>query len=89
MFYTNADCLSQSKKDELELYIKHNSPDILGITETFPKRSYFKNQELFYHIENYDMFLSDINEGRGVAIYIKKSLNAVALTVEPSFNESV
>ena len=59
------------------------------LLKLFPKRSYFKNQELFYHIENYDMFLSDINEGRGVAIYIKKSLNAVALTVESSFNESL
>ena len=89
VFYTNADCLSQSKKDELENYIKNFSPDIIGITEIFPKRSSFINQEIFYHLENYDMFLSNINEGRGVAIYTKKSLNADAVKVESPFKESV
>ena len=68
VFYTNADCLSQSKKDELENYIQNISPDIIGITEIFPKRSSFINQEIFYHLENYDMFFSNINEGCGVAI---------------------
>ena len=35
------------------------------------------------------MFLSNINEGRGVAIYTKKSLNADAVKVETPFKESV
>ena len=35
------------------------------------------------------MFLSNINEGRGVAIYTKKSLNADAVKVESPFKESV
>ena len=49
VFYTNADCLSQSKKEELELVIKDSAPDILGITEVFPKRSFFVIQETFYY----------------------------------------
>ena len=56
VFYTNADCLSQSKKEELELYINSNSPDIIGVTEMFPKRSSFKNQEIFYQLTDYDFF---------------------------------
>ena len=35
------------------------------------------------------MFLSNINEGRGVAIYTKESLNADAVIVESPFKESV
>lgn len=56
VFYTNADCLSLAKKDELEMYVRENSPDIIGITEVLPKRSAFSNQEVFYQLENYDMF---------------------------------
>ena len=47
---------SQSKKGELGLIIKDSAPDILGITEVFPKRSFFDIQETFYYLEDYGMF---------------------------------
>lgn len=85
VFYTNADCLSLAKKDELEIYVRENSPDIIGITEVLPKRSAFSNQEVNYQLENYDMFLNQLTEGRGVIIYVKSHLNAELVKIETDF----
>ena len=36
-FYANVDCLTQIKKVELEYIIENSSPDIIGLTEIYPK----------------------------------------------------
>ena len=89
ILYTNAACLSQTKLAELKILINEETPDILGITEVFPKHSLFEQQEVFYDIENYDLFLSNLRKGRGVALYVKKQLNPVQALIQSDFEESV
>ena len=36
--YTNADCFTTSKQTELQCYIQEKDPDIIAITEIFPKK---------------------------------------------------
>ena len=55
----------------------------------FPKRSSFKNQEIFYQLTDYDLFLSNLNVRRGVAVYVKRKLNAVSVDMGTNFQESV
>ena len=35
--YSNVDCITQIKKVELEYIIGNSSPDIIGLTEIYPK----------------------------------------------------
>lgn len=74
---------------ELKILLNEEAPDILGITEVFPKHSLFEQQEVFYVIENYELFLSNLRKGRGVALYIKKQLNPVQVLIQSDFEESV
>ncbi len=45
IMYTNCDCLSKTKKTELEILILNNSPDIIAITEIYPKSSSLGNMK--------------------------------------------
>ena len=71
ILYTNADCFTLSKREELKVIIQESSPDIIGITEVFPKNKLFDNQEIFYQIDNYNLFTANLQEGRGVILYVK------------------
>ena len=57
VMYSNCDCLTQSKLSELEQYIVSDSPDIIVLTEIFPKHSSLGIQVELFNIENYDSFL--------------------------------
>ena len=37
----------------------------------FPKNKLFDNQEIFYQIDNYNLFTANLQEGRGVILYVK------------------
>lgn len=87
IFYSKADCLTQTKKLELEIFIQENSPDIIGITEVFSKHALFLNQ-VFYHLENY-MLLNTLTNGRGVTIFIKRHLNAEETILEMDLQGSI
>ena len=89
VLYTNSDCFTLSKRKELKLYLQDRSPDIIGITEIFPENKCFDNQEIFYSLENYDMFIGNLYEGRGVVLYTKSFLNAEQVKFDTVFNESV
>ena len=41
VLYTNCDCLSQVKKSELEYYQQKELPDVIALTEVFPKNKIF------------------------------------------------
>jgi len=77
-FYVNARSIV-NKKDELELYISEEEPDVIGLTETWAVES-IEDSEL--SIEGYTMFRRDRmigvkTRGGGVLLYIKNSINAV------------
>ena len=91
-YYTNADNLL-FKLDELKVRIQLVSPDILIITEIYPKTE--KSTDLTeeeFQIDNYTLYRSNVAENsRGVAIYVKNTLSStvnVELT-DHLFTESV
>ena len=77
MFYTNCDCLSQTKRVELESYIQTNSPDIIALTEVLPKNNLFHVNEVLFALKGYSCFSANLNKGRGVLLYVKNSIPAV------------
>ena len=92
LYYTNADNLL-FKLDKLKVRIQLVSPDILIITEIYPKTeksSDIKDEEIL--IDNYTLYRSNVMENsRGVAIYVKETLSStinVELT-DHLFSESV
>ena len=87
VLYSNCDCLTQTKLSEIEQYVSEDSPDILVLTEIFPKHSVFELRVKLYNTENYDLFISTLVEGRGVAIYVKKKFVATQLIFDSKFKE--
>ena len=92
VLYSNCDCLTQIKKQELEALIVAENPDITPLTEIFPKKSLFGPVEEFYNLEGYVKIISDLEIGRGVVIYIKSVSSPIHEIIKNSihkFNESV
>lgn len=83
------DCLTQVKKVELEVLINENSPDIIGLTEIFPKQHLYEIDQSSFQIDNYDAFCSPLGQGRGVVIYVRSALFASPVTFDTNFKESV
>lgn len=48
VLYSNVDCLTHSKKLELECLLSENRADIVALTEIYPKNSIFENIENVY-----------------------------------------
>ena len=55
----------------------------------YTKNSIFNNMECLYQIQDFDMFISDLEKGRGVVIYVKKYLCADSYNIESQLQESV
>lgn len=89
MFYTNCDCLTQTKKSELEALVSTDNPDIIALTEILPKTSLFDTVEEFYNLEGYTKIVPDLNEGRGIIIYVRANISVMEVTKIADFHESV
>ena len=86
-WFTNADSLT-NKLGELQCRIKVTSPDILCVTEVYPKNSVYDVSPALLQISRYDCFVSSFSRGsHGVCIYVKSSLHASLLNM-PDFNFS-
>ena len=76
IYYTNCDSVL-NKRDELTLEINHFNPDIIVLTEIFPKSivsTEILRQEL--NIEEYSLLLGkETEKARGVCIYVKTGLS--------------
>jgi ribonuclease P/MRP protein subunit RPP40 len=91
-FYVNARSII-NKREELEVYIIEEEPDVVGITETWAQEN-IGDAELC--IQGYTMFRRDRTvgikqRGGGVLLYIKDSINAVEREdcIEKSFPECI
>ena len=88
---TNADSLF-NKLDKLKARIYLLNPDIIAITEIYPKHSFYELTATALKIDGYDVFYNDISSAhRGVCIYIKSCLNAYLddTLCSTGFSESV
>ena len=72
--YFNADNLL-NKRPELEALISINTPDVLCVTETMPKRSITPVADSELQLDSYEIHFNT-NAKRGVTIYTKASLKA-------------
>ena len=87
ILYTNADSLF-NKKDELELRIQTENPDIVALTEVLPKnmKDY---HDIELNIENFELHKPE-KMRRGTCIYTKKSITAcLHQLTEDEFEEGI
>ena len=87
---TNCDSL-MNKRDELSILISQYEPKIILLTEILPKnvKNPIDRSELV--LPNYELYVSSLVNGRGVATYIHESISSIVvenLTTE-LFQESV
>ena len=91
IMYTNADQLTTSKMTELRNRIEKNKPMIVAICEIKPKNSSDRSLK-DYEIPNYSIHPVNLENdtGRGIAVYVHKSLEKSAIQVIPThdFNEA-
>ena len=89
-WYTNADSLI-NKLDELKSRINLYSPDVICITEVFPKHCIYSVTAVELQISGYDCFCSDFSHHvRGICVYIKSKYKAHKLeTITTQFQEAV
>lgn len=61
------------------------------LTEILPKNSYYSLEKKELHIEGYENFISSLEKGRGVAIYVHQSFSATSVEIlnKFPFEESV
>ena len=85
----NCDCLTQTKKLELQEFDKNSQPDIIALTEIYPKNTIYDINETYYQITDYHMFMSSNESGRGIVIYTKCSLQAQKYVFNVNFKEQV
>ena len=87
--YTSCDCLNQTKLIELTHYVQSNSLDVIALTEILPKNSLFDATPEIYALEGYSLFSSNLNQGRGVLLYIKESLATSSVQMPFDFQECI
>ena len=89
--YTNVDNSLLSKIDELKARISLENPDLICLCEIKPKNGQLPSKEVL-EIEGYDLQLSPSYQSettRGVCIYTKHNLNAIHISNETTFDDSV
>jgi hypothetical protein len=92
-FYTNADQL-KNKMQELETRLRNRLPHIIGITEVKPKNSKYvmsPSEFILDQVSDYNLFSTNINNsvGRGMLMYIHKSIPASEVKMCTKFEENI
>ena len=86
--YTNCDCLTKSKINDLECSNKLNNPSIICLTEVLPK-----NRKLDYNKEMYNLtgyvILYSLLKGRGICLYCKPEFKYNVIKNISEFEEAV
>ena len=75
MFLTNCNIFIH-KRDELTTIICDMKPKIIILTELFTKRLVYDLDAASFHLSNSQLFITDLDKGRGVAIYVHYSIKA-------------
>jgi len=85
--YTNADSLA-NKMDELKARIQEDKEDIdiIVITEVAPKNARYNLTQAEIGINGFNCFYDEECK-RGVAIYVRNSINAMRVHIDSLFNE--
>lgn len=92
-YYTNADQL-RNKLQELEVRIRDQQPHVIWITEVKPKNQTHQLNPAEFTLmtgSEYQMFTRNIEDksGRGMILYIHKSLQATEVKMDTEFQENL
>ena len=85
--YTNADTLT-NKLEELSIRVADTKPDIICVTEVYPKNKKSETQEIELELSGYTMFHTD-SPKRGVIMYLANHLIGYQIKLESEFEENV
>ena len=82
IWYTNADSYL-NKREEMLVEIELQKPDIIVITEWFPKTTNATDLDLVeFSIEGFSLYISKVEEkSRGVGIYVNETLSSTECSV--------
>ena len=89
VIYSNVDILSKNKKQELEILIEDLKPQIIALTEAYPKHKVLDIDTTIYNIKDYDLFHNSTENNRGILIYIAKSLDPTSVEITTQYKEVV
>ena len=87
IYYTNCDCFTKSKINDLEVMNKLTKPNIICLTEVLPKNSILTYTEEMYTLHGYTLVKSHL-KGRGICLYCNPSLKYNVIDI-PEFDEAV
>ena len=87
IYYTNCDCFTKSKINDLEVINKSTKPDIICLTEVLPKRSLLTYTAEMYNLDGYLMVTSCL-KARGICLYCNPRLKYNVIDM-PEFDEAV
>ena len=73
VFYTNCDCLTKSKSNNLECSNKLINPSSIGLTEVLPKNRKLEYNNEMYNLTGY-VIVESLFMGRGICLYCKPEL---------------
>ena len=74
LLYTNCDSGLLNKRDELKVIISEKNPDIIQLTEVYPKKNHQVDPSLDFNIDGYNLYYNP-NPARGVITYIRSSID--------------
>ena len=90
IWYTNADSV-RGKLPELgtRLQVEEETPDIIVISESWPKNNRVCGIEAEYQLNGYNLHCTKLDYGRGICIYTKFTLNISHLEFRTAFQENI
>ena len=74
---------------ELKVLIEDSKPKIIALTEVFPKNRILDLDTKIFEIPEYDIFINNIENNRGVLIYISKSLDPTKVETTTVYKEVI
>ena len=82
--------------NDLETHIHEREPDVMVITEVIPKAQSSAIPRVCLHVDGYSEYLNfdcglcgEVQQGRGIAVYVKKSLSAYEVKTEVDYRDQL
>ena len=88
VFYTNCDCLTKSKINNLECSNKLINPSIICLTEVLPKNRKLEYNKEMYNLTGY-VIVDSLLKGRGILLYCKPEFKYNVIKNISEFEEAV
>ena len=88
LLYSNCDSGLLNKRDELNIIISEKNPDIIQLTEIYPKKNHRGDPNTDFHIPGYNLFTNP-NPSRGIITYVKSHIGVLPCDIDIVPTETV